>query len=157
MKIKKILFISLLPALILGGCTLKKAVMDVPVSDGSYHYQNKDLGFSLVLPADFIYYQTQRTDTTDYVDLEIFVPTSDTGYVQEVPGYAKPIAIRVYKNKEAWEKHFANPTEVKNYQQLGSQGDKVYTIRYWTDIPIDWQGKWNQEMAKKIASGFKIN
>jgi len=48
------------------------------------------------MPSEFIYYQTQRKNTDDYIDLEIFVPTGDKSYYQEIPGYAKPIVIRIF-------------------------------------------------------------
>ena len=157
MKIKKILVISLFLAIALSGCVFKKTAMNEPAKDGSYRYENKDLGFSLTLPADFIYYQTQRIDKEDYVDLEIFVPTSDIDYQQEVPGYAKPVVIRMYKNKAAWEKLLADQEEAKLYQQLKIKGDKVYAIRYWSEAPNDWKEKWNDAMKKKIVDGFRLN
>jgi hypothetical protein len=157
MKIKKFLVLSLFLAVALSGCLFKKTAMDMPAKDGSYNYENKDLGFSLTLPAEFIYFQTQRIDKEDYVDLEIFVPTSDVNFHQQaVPDYAKPIVIRMYKNKAAWEKLKADQEAAKLYEQLKSKGDKVYAIRYWSEIPNDWQGKWNDEMKKKIVDGFTL-
>jgi hypothetical protein len=138
------------------GWMATKDNMNELAKDGNYHYKNKDLGFSLALPAAFQYYQTQRIDKEDYVDLEIFIPTSDVDYIKDIAGYAKPVVIRVYKNKAAWEKLAADQEEAKLYQQLKSNGEKVYAIRYWSEAPNDWKEKWNDDIKNKIISGFKL-
>ncbi len=126
--------------------------MDELAKDGNYHYQNKDLGFSLVLPPEFIYYQTQRKNTDDFTDIEIFVPTNDTSYPQEVPSYAKPIAIRIFSN-DYWNN--SNEEERGLYQKVGAKGNFVYTIRFWDYPPTDWTDKWSEEMKNKIAENFE--
>ena len=71
--------------------------MDELGRDNLYHYRNEELGFSLDLPPEFIYYQVERFNAADYTEIRFFVPTSDPNYVYEVvPSYAKPIVIRVY-------------------------------------------------------------
>lgn len=144
-------------ALVISGCGKKgEPDMNVLSTDGSYHYQNADLGFSLALPADFVYYQTQRKDTTDYIDVEFFVPTTDTGYEQEVSGYAKPIKVRIYKNKTVWDEIEKNQGDTPVFIKMGEKKDYVYTLNLWKNRPIDWQSKWSDEMMNKIKDGFKI-
>jgi len=126
--------------------------MDLSREDGTYLYQNKDLGFNLVLPPEFEYYQTQRKETDDFIDLEIFVPTADTSYSMEVSGYAKPIIIRIF-TRDYWESTAGNESL---YQTLGEKGKRIYTIDFWADIPADWQTKWSEDMKQGIVDNFKI-
>ncbi len=146
--------IILIIALSLSGCGCRKApAMDQLFENGAYHYRNKDLGFTIVLPAEFEYYQTQRKETEEFVDLEFFVPTADTDYLQEVPGYAKPIVIRIF-SRDVWESVSSGDEAL--YQKLGDKGKRVYTIRFWQELPVDWQGKWSEEMRSKIIDGFEV-
>jgi len=154
--IKKI-FILLFFILLLAGCG-RELAMDQLAEDGNFHYRNKNLGFSLVLPPEFLYYQTQRKETADYIDLEFFVPIADTNYHQEVPGYAKPIVIRIF-SENSWEQMGGEGI----YQKLGEKKswwpgkkDKVYTIKFWGEAPLDWQGKWSEEMKQRIIDGFGV-
>ncbi|MFH1522770.1 MAG: hypothetical protein ABIE43_03040 [Patescibacteria group bacterium] len=150
---KKIIFIlAIISFLILfSGCTGNDQYMDLPAEDGNFYYSNKDLGFNLVLPPEFNYYQTQRKLTNNYIDLEFFVPTSDKDYLQEVQGYAKPIVVRVFE-KDKWE-------EMKDsgiYQFIGGNKSNVYSIRFWEETPVDWSEKWSEEMKKNIIDNFEI-
>ena len=166
MKLNKLYLIcfSLLLAVVFTGCSKKEADMNVLSDDGQYHYRNESLKFSVNLPADFIYYQTQRKDKTNYTDIEFFVPTTDTDYAQEVPGYAKPMAVRVFK-KADWKAISSNQASSTDYSSLigdddvvlNEKGGYTYVIKYWANIPNDWQDKWNDEMKKKIEESFKRN
>ncbi len=151
-KILSLFFTLFIFVLLLSGCGQENPFMDLSREDGTYFYENRDLGFSLVLPPEFIYYQTQRRETADFTDLEIFVPTSDTAYSQEVTGYAKPIVIRIF-NKDYWQSSAGNESL---YQKLGESKKGVYTIDFWLDIPLDWQTKWSEEMKQGIIDNFKI-
>ena len=146
---RKVFLFSLLLVIILAGCAKKD---NIRAEDGSYFYSNKDLGFSLVLPPEFEYYQTQRINTNNYIDIEIFTPTSDTDYYQEVQSYAKPIVIRVF-NKDYYE---TKENEKNLYEKVGETNDKFYGIRFWEKIPNDWKGKWSDEMREKILNNFKL-
>lgn len=143
-------------ALSLAGCGCKKQQPMDQISEeqGGYHYQNKDLGFSIVLPAEFEYYQTQRKETPDYIDLEFFVPTSDTEYNQEVAGYAKPIVIRIFKQTD-WQSVLEGDQDQLLFEEIGQKEDKVYTIKFWQEIPEDWKSKWNEEMKQQIIEKFE--
>lgn len=88
--------------------------------DNSYHYSNNDLGFEMALPTEFEYYQTQRKENPDYIDIEIFVPTSDIGYLQEVPGYAKPIVVRIFESS-VWQSMSAGNEDKIIYKKLGEK------------------------------------
>lgn len=146
--------IILIIALSLTGCGFSKGpAMNQLSDDNNYHYQNKDLGFAIALPAEFEYYQTQRKETEDFIDIEFFTPTSDTDYIQEVPGYAKPIVVRIFQD-EVWQG--VSDGDEALYQKLGDKGKRVYTIRFWQELPTDWQGKWSEEMKKGIVDGFEI-
>ena len=147
-------FIILFLAIITTGCGYKGPMMDQPGEDGSYYYQNIDLGFSLKLPPEFQYYQTQRKETEDYIDIEFFVPTADTAYSKEVPGYGKPIIIRAFDG-EVWEDMIDNEYKLM-YQELVDKGGRVYTIRFWDKIPTDWQDKWNEKMEESIIKSFVV-
>lgn len=128
--------------------------MSKPADDGSYLYENKDLGFNLKLPKEFQYYQTQRTQGDGYVDLEIFVPTSDTKYLQEVPGYAKPLTVRII-NRDVWDKKEEN-FDLRLTEKVGEKNDKIYTLVFWDSAPGDWRAKWNKPMLDSIRENFKI-
>lgn len=121
----------------------------------NYFYQNKDLGFSLELPPEFMYFQTQRKKGEDFIDLEIFVPTSDVDYPQEVQSYGKPIVVRIFNSREAWNK-VDEAEKTSFYREIGEKKGKVYTLKVWKDLPLDWQGKWTFEMEEKIVKLFKI-
>jgi len=149
------LFLILIFTLLLAGCGGKEPNMDQLAKDNKYHYKNNDLGFSLALPAEFIYYQTQRREIPGFVDIEIFVPTSDISYFQQVSGYAKPIVVRIF-NSEMWDNIGEGEKNGVIYKKLGEKGGQVYTIKFWDKLPKDWQNKWSQEMSEEIIKDFKI-
>lgn len=150
---KSFLFFGLL-LLVLSGCAFSQETpMDQLSKDGNYHYKNKDLEFSLVLPPEFIYYQTQRKEAgNDFIDIEFFIPTADTAYHQEVQSYAKPIVIRVF-SKDFWQNQERGKAL---YQKLAETRNKIYTIRFWDEPPADWANKWSEEMQKKIIENFVV-
>ncbi len=164
MRKKKIALLSAFLFLVLfltTGCGQKETLMDVLGPDGNYHYSNKDLGFSLVLPAAFQYYQVQRIDKPDYIDIDYFVPTSDRDYAQEVPGYAKPLVVRAIK-MQSWQKLETNQgsSTSSNLVSTGDtiaakSGDYVYVLKFWNNYPSDWQQLWNNNMKQAITNGFK--
>ena len=129
--------------------------MDQLGEDGQYRYQNRDLGFSISLPPEFEYYQVQRKQTAEFIDIEFFVPTSDLSYPQDVPGYAKPIVVRIFTAK-AWQEMGSDEDKII-YQKVKEKGKKIYTIRFWDKIPTDWNNKWSEEMKNTIKSSFKIS
>lgn len=154
MNKKNTLLLGMLALILaISGCGLKKntTMMDELNNKGNYTYTNKDLGFSLDLPAEFIYYQTQRVNGDGYVDLEFLVPVSDPSFNAEIPGYGNAVTVRVY-DKEKWKEI---ETQESIYEKIGSNWSKVYTINYWKEIPADWQNKWNEEVKNKIKEGFK--
>jgi len=130
--------------------------MDRPADDGRFYYTNKDLGFTLVLPPEFLYYQTQRLETDDYIDIEFFVPTSDRAYPQEVPSYAKPIVVRVF-TRDAWGSISGNSEMKSIYEKVGEKGEKIYTIKFWKKIPADWEDKWTELSKFNITNNFNLN
>lgn len=152
---KRIFLFFIILIFVLAGCGQKKeAITDRPAGNGGFYYQNKGLGFAVTLPPEFLYYQTQRKKSGDFTDIEFFVPTSDTGYRQEVPGYGKPIVVRIFK-KEAWEK-IDGTDEASDYNKVGEKNGKVYTVKFWKDAPRDWSDKWTDDMKKKILEFFEI-
>ncbi|MCG2701288.1 hypothetical protein L6267_03925 [Candidatus Parcubacteria bacterium] len=154
---KRIIFfcIILFCAIALSGCGSKDKDMGQLSEDNSYHYGNKDLGFEMALPTEFEYYQAQRKETPDYIDIEIFVPTSDIDYPQEVPGYAKPIVVRIFESS-VWQSIGEDNEDKIIYKKAGEKKDKIYTIKFWDQIPKDWQGKWSEGMGDGIMDGFII-
>jgi hypothetical protein len=157
---KKIAWLSVflfLTLFLTTGCGQKEVPMDVLAADGNYHYNNKDLSFSLALPPAFIYYQVQRVDKPDYIDIEFFVPTSDRAYSE----YAQPLKVRAIK-MDSWKKLQANQGSStvnnlvdKNDTIAAKSGDYVYFLRFWNEYPSDWQQKWSDSMEQVIISGFK--
>ena len=146
--------ILLIFTITLCGCGAEKIIMDQPAEDGNYHYTNRDLGFSIVFPPEFEYYQTQRISELDYIDIEYYIPTTDKKYPQVVPGYASPITIRIY-TAEAWDR--ADPdNEDFLYDKIGERKDRVYSVRYWDWVPTDWVGVWTEEMRRNIIKSFEI-
>ncbi len=167
MKLNKLYLgvVFLFLAIFISGCSREKVDMNVLSDDNQFHYQNRDLKFAIDLPADFIYYQTQRKNEANYIDVEFFVPTTDTDYFQEVSGYAKPIVVRVFK-QDYWNKLENDSAEfdvefnalVGDSDEIFSgKGDYVYVVKYWGVIPGDWQEKWSNEMKDKISRSFKAN
>lgn len=154
---KKAVFFCLILFLasFLTGCGSKGKDMKQLSEDNSYHYSNKDLGFEMDLPAEFEYYQTQRKETPDYIDIEVFIPTSDIDYLQEVPGYAKPIVIRIFESS-VWQSIGEDNEDKIIYKKAGEKKDKVYTIKFWDQAPKDWLGKWSKEMGEGIMDDFII-
>lgn len=150
MNIKKLFIVVLVLFLpiILTGCFKK----DAPVSqnkEGGFRYNNDYLGFSLDLPQEFQYFQTQKKQINDSNDLEIYVPTSDTAYVQEVPGYAKAVIVKVSPKKDF--------KDQPGFEKIGENKNNIFTIQFWNRAPKDWQDKWNDQMKNKILKSIKIN
>jgi hypothetical protein len=149
-KLAFILLLLIIP-LVLSSCGNK--ANNNPTLASKYHYENKDLGFQVDLPAEFEYFQTQRVKGNGFIDLEFFVPTSDTTYSQEVKGYAKPLVVRVYE-KNTWDK--IGTDEQKNgFQKIG-QSDRVYEVKFWREEPKDWIGKWNENYRDNLINLIKI-
>ncbi len=155
MKLK--IIVKIIPlffvVIFLASCAERNLPTDKPLDDGGFFYRNNSLGFSLILPPAFDHYQTQRISGSGYVDLEIFVPTSDTRFGKQVQGYAQPIVIRVFE-KNVWEQ--ANQSGESIYKLLGEKKDKVYTILFWELEPSDWQDKWHGEIENFIINSFEI-
>jgi len=150
---KKIILASFVLFFVLSGCSAQKQLMDKPATDNNYHYQNADLGFSLILPPEFIYYQTQRKVINGATELAIFTPTADTLYQQEVAGYAKPISVMIYTYGD-WGK-LSEQNKV-GLNKIGEKNNQVYAIQFWQKAPSDWESKWNEQMKENIIQGFKI-
>lgn len=114
------------------------------------NYQNKSLDFELELPEVIDFYTTQRKENDNFTDIEFFVPTSDTEYSSQVRNYARPLVVRVFQgsNKE-------DIGEDNIYKIVGEKGDKIYTLRFWQDLPQDWQEKWSKEIEEGIINSFK--
>ncbi len=150
---KKILLaavIMLVTGVALVGCGKSNTPMDQQAGDGKYYYKNQSLNFSVTLPSEFEYYQTQRKEGGGYVDIEFFIPTTDADYSSDVPDYAKPLVVRVF-DKSAWDQEI----DTGFYEQVAIRNDKVYTIKFWNIIPKDWQDSWGQEMKNNIKESFK--
>lgn len=135
----------------LSGCGSSNTPMDKQAEDGNYYYENNSLNFAVTLPSEFEYYQTQRKEVEDYVDIEFFIPTSDTQYTSQVPGYARPFTVRVF-DQEVWEEEVNSDA----YEQVGSQNDYVYSIKFWEETPNDWQDKWTEDMKQGIIDSFQL-
>ena len=147
-KLVLLTFVLLLASsFLISGCG-KKQLMDQPAKDGKYHYQNDDLGFSLILPEEFIYYQTQRKQNNDFADIEFFVPSSDKEQGREVPGYAKPIVVRIYQADKYQEEGI--------FRKIGEKNSQIYALEFWQNTPLDWQEKWSENMENFIISNFEI-
>jgi len=151
---KKIFFISSLLIFLftLSACG-KPVMMDALNKQGFYPYSNDLLGFNLSLTKDFKYYQTQRTELPTYTDLDIFVPTADANYAEQVPGYAEPIIVRVY-DKSTYDALSASTTA--GMIKVGENNNKVYNLIFWSKIPSDWQNKWSPAMKQQLISNFKL-
>jgi hypothetical protein len=134
------------------GCGQKPVNMDVLSSDEKYHYTNKDLGFSIDFPKEFDHYQAQRKKGDDFTDLEFFVPTADTAYPMDVPGYAKPIVIRIIET-EIWQRD--KETKFNDFEEIKIVSGKTYAIKFWQTYPKDWLSKWNSDIRKGIKESFK--
>lgn len=148
---KALFFIFIVSLVALSGCG--RVAMDELGKEGTYRYRNKDMGFALSLLPEFEYYQTQRKDFSEYRELEIFVPTTDTAYQQEVPGYAKPIVVRILKN-EIWEK--MDGEERTEFSKIGEKRETMYLLKFWDEIPDDWAQKWSKDMESQIIDSFQI-
>ena len=126
--------------------------MDQPASDGKFHYRNKSLDFKVTLPSSFEYYQTQRKETDDYVDIEFLVPTSDLSQdIESIRGYARPLVVRAF-HAEAWK----TVDKKGKFKKIGEKDDRVYAVDFWEDIPEDWQEEWNEEIRGSILESFQL-
>lgn len=154
---KKSIILLLAAAFVLTACGQKeeKVNMDELSSDNQYHYENKDLGFGIDLPADFIYYQTQRRQIGDSITVEFFVPTKDQNIPQEIPGYAKPITITLF-TQEYWDGLEVDEDEKMFYTELARANDKIYAMRFWSRVPTDWNHIWNEDYAKNLELAFTL-
>jgi len=155
---KKLLFSFLILTLFFGfGCSRKISndnyLMDELAPDNKYHYSNKDLGFAISFPEQFIYYQLQRKNLDNSVVMEYFVPTNDLEYPQEVPGYGKFLSIFIY-SKDVYEE--MSEEEKSDYENFGKKDDKVYLGLFWSRSPSDWQDRWSSSVREEIQSSFKI-
>jgi hypothetical protein len=166
---RKIKFILLLIPLflLLSGCG-KETPMDQVSKKGKYEYKNEDLGFSLDLPEEFLYYQVQRKNGDGFIDLDIFLPTNDKARQLEVPGYWKPVMIKIYE-KDAYESLSENSDEKKIFENAGEKNGRVYLLGFWQDTPDDWRENcqegaekrssgycWSDEVVKKVREGFNL-
>jgi hypothetical protein len=125
----------------LSGCILNKEIVE------GYEYQNKELGFSFIVPKEFEYYHFQQKRADGLIDLEAFTPTADTSYAQEVSGYAKFVTIRVTDGKK-------DPGE--GFKKIGAGKNKAYSIRFWQTLPTDWTDRWSPELQERMEKSFKI-
>jgi hypothetical protein len=152
---KKIFLISSFLFLLFAtsGCAGKPVMMDQLNKQGFYPYSNDLLGFNLSLPKEFQYYQTQRMTFPDYTDIDIFVPTADTDYVEQVPGYAEPIIVRVY-DKTAYDNLSADLQA--QLVKVAERGNKVYSLIFWSQPPSDWKDKWSDAMKQQLIKNFKL-
>lgn len=150
---KKILIF--LPLLFLfSACTTTPANMDEQAEDGNYHYENRDLRFSVLLPPEFEYYQTQRIEQSGWVDIEFFLPTKDPVYVEEAfPSYFKPLVIRVWA-EPVYET--ATEAQKEDNTEFGRQNDQVYTYRFADEIPQDWTERFNDELKQFVSDNLKL-
>jgi hypothetical protein len=128
----------------------KKAI----IADG-LPYENRGLGFSLVLPKSFEYFQTQRIDSKNSKELEIFIPTSDKGYPQEVPGYAKPLVIMVMEDKN-WVESGGNNKNDEKFTEIGRKNNTVFSIRFWNKPPKEWESRWNDGLKNEILKNINL-
>lgn len=157
-KLLPLVIIVLAGALFLSACSSKQEkaqYMDRPAEDGKYHYSNETHGFSVILPAEFEYYQTQSRDYADWNDIEFYVPTNDKEYYQEVPGYGKIMVARMY-NKNVWDK-VKNDEDFSMYIEVGEKDDIVYTLTFWLQKPNDWKNKFTDELKEEIISSFELD
>ncbi len=151
----KILLILLISVLLFSGCGKSDLPpMDQLAEDEKYHYRNKGLGFNINLPKEFKYYQTQRKENKDFIDIEFFIPTSDISYPQEVPSYAKSIAVRVF-DKNTYDAIVEENRAI--YEKIGEKRKKIYTIKFWDKVPGDWVDKWSEDMKNDIVRSFEVN
>lgn len=155
---KKILLSIMILSLFFGfGCSRKTTndnyLMDELASDNKYHYSNKDLGFLISFPEQFIYYQTQRKNLDNSVVIEYFVPTNDLEYPQEVPSYGKFLSVMIYDNQVFEE---ISDEQKEGFEYFGEKDEKVYLGLFWSRTPSDWQDRWSDSVKEEIKSSFKI-
>jgi hypothetical protein len=153
---KKILIILTLMVLVFAGCGRKADVpMDQLSDDGKYHYVNEQLGYSIDFPEEFIYYQTQRNNLGNYIDMDYFVPTSDREYPQTVQSYGRVVMVRVI-DKVDYTDELSDETDIIGFVKIGESEDRLYFIDFWNTPPSDWTDKWNEEIRGGIEESFVI-
>jgi hypothetical protein len=140
-------------AALLSGCVSAVSAPQPQSTEKIFSYTNEDQGFSFAFPAEFEYFQTQRKEKNDHVDIEFFVPTTDREYQTEVSGYGKILIVRTFSSAD-WKKIENDTNQKDGFDKIAASGDKIYTIKFWNYIPKDWQNKWNTELIKKIVNGF---
>jgi hypothetical protein len=159
-NINKYLGIALLLflAFSLSACLKKSAPavdMSQVASDGKFHYQNPNLGFSVDFPSVFEYYQVQRVSFENYTESQFFVPTADRNYPQQIKGYGRFLVVRIY-DKNYWETLKTKQYEEAVFENLGEHDGRYYLVSYWKMEPSDWSGKWNMDVQREITGSFKF-
>lgn len=140
--------------IILTGCG--RALQMDQLDKGIYHYKNETYNFQVDLPAEFIYYQVQSkigkdekgVVSTDWQDVEFYVPMNDRNYMQEVPGYAKVFTVRIFDS--------GNYHAQKDFEKLIDASNRVYSIKFWDKKPQDWESRWQKELAGKIKQSLRV-
>lgn len=140
--------------ILLTGCG-REPQMD-QLENGAYHYNNETYNFKLDLPEEFIYYQVQtkigkdekNVVSTDWNDVEFYVPMNDRTYPQEVPAYAKAFTVRVFEAGKY--------REQKGFEKLIEGTDRTYAIKFWDKRPKDWQEKWQEDLAEQIKKSLQV-
>lgn len=152
MKKILIIFTFLFLILVTTGCG-QKPMMDEVNKKGFFPYHNVFFNFDLPLPEEFRGYQTQRVEINNYMAVDFFVPIVDSSFIQEVPGYAEPMSIRVYDKKDYTS---LSETDKTGLVKAGENGKKVFVMKFWEKIPLDWKDKWTGEMKQQLVKNFKL-
>ncbi len=146
------LSLALAVILVLSACSWGNSEKEPRERQTNFNYKNKSLSFEVELLESFKHYVTQRDQGEGFVDIEFYVPTSDTDYSSEVRNYARPVTVRVFQDASLEELSEDSPYEV-----LAQANNNIYTIRFWQNIPEDWQEKWSQEDEESIKNSFSLN
>lgn len=151
-KLKTCLTIAILTSsLFISGCS-KNAL---PKPDSYLTYTNQEYGLSIDLPPTFKYFESQKSLKEGHTEIRLFVPTKDKSFPNQlIPGYGNPIVFRIY-DQESYKKLAA--AEKKSYIKLAANGDRIYAISFWNELPQDWKDKWSERLEKELLERININ
>ncbi|MEI8360698.1 MAG: hypothetical protein WCG01_01010 [bacterium] len=144
-------------SLTLSGCGKAPLMDELDASSKVYHFKSESMGFKVDLPESFQYYQVQQKigknekgeQTTDFRDMEFLIPAKDRAFNDlrntDVPGYAKVFIVRVYEKGKYKDQGFEKLIEAK---------DKTYAIKFWTNLPSEWQNVWTSKDENNIKQSL---
>jgi hypothetical protein len=123
-------------------------------------YTNTKYGFTLTFTDKWQGYKVkgETAGTSALATYRIFVPTSSKTFSSEMPGYADPFVISIYK-KTTYDNLKTDPNipfDLNYGTKLADNGTYVATVAYWQDSPTDLQTSGLDKEVTTVAKSFQF-